>query len=484
MRQMDLSIIRKIEAYKKLTIQVKASLWGLVSGIIQKGVSVLSTPIFTRILTTEEYAEYTLFQSWEDIIIIFISLNVYNYATYTALSKFETDRRRFILSAQSLVTFLAALWLGIVIVLTDSGINVSEFPKHILILMIADILFMASYNLWVAFQRYDFHYRAMTIVSVIIGFLRPFVGIVLIYFNVNRNFARIYGLVSVNVLFGLVFYCINCKKASGIFSVKYWRFILTFCLPLIPHFLSAQILSRFDRIMISKMCSTSAVAIYSLGYNISSLMLIVSDAVLNSITPWIYQSVKCNKSNQIKKATNEVILLIASANFALALFAPELVRIFAPETYYEAIYIIPAVSASVYFMFLFNIFATIEYYHSETKYVALASVVAAVINIVLNKIFIMKFGYIAAGYTTLISYIAYSIFHYCFMRVVCRKCDNGMKYFDGRFIFIVSAIFIMLVFLIIILYDKYIVRYIFLLVLFTLFFIMRKKIFNLFKRKN
>ena len=82
----------------------KASFWAFVANIIQRGISILATPVFTRILTTEEYAQYTLYQSWHDIFIIFTSLNVFNYAAYTAMIKFEDDKDGFISSAQTLTT--------------------------------------------------------------------------------------------------------------------------------------------------------------------------------------------------------------------------------------------------------------------------------------------------------------------------------------------------------------------------------------------
>ena len=43
-------------------------------------------------------------------------------------------------------------------------------------------------------------------------------------------------------------------------------------------------------------------------------------------------------------------------------------------------------------MYLFNIFANIEYYFSETCYVAMASIAAAVLNVILNMIFIKRLG--------------------------------------------------------------------------------------------
>lgn len=467
-----------------MSIMAKASFWALVSGLIQKGVSVLATPIFTRILSTEDFAQFTLYQSWQDIFIIFVSMNVFNYATYTAMVKFEYDKDGFITSAQTLVTILTIAWMDIYYVIHTVKGEIFDFPLYIVILMFADILFMSSYNLWATRKRFEFQYQIMTIVSIILGIARPLLGILLTKLaKTNLGYGRIYGYAAINIIIGCILYVVNLSKSRKGFNLAYWKYIFTFCIPLIPHFLSTQILSRFDRIMIKKMCSVSDVAIYGLAYSLSMLMLIVSDAVLNSVTPWMYQCIKEEKKGDIKHIVNTTLLLVSGANMLLILFAPEAVRLFAPIEYYEAIYIIPAVSASVYFMFLFNIFANIEYYYSETKYVAVASVAAALLNVVLNMIFIDMYGYIAAGYTTLASYILYSIGHFIFMKIVSKKHADGYHFFDTKFIVILSCLFTILSLLILLIYQMAWIRYVLIVVLMSAAIWKKETILSIIKRK-
>ena len=96
----------------------------------------------------------------------------------------------------------------------------------------------------------------------------------------------------------------------------------------------------------------------------------------------------------------------------------------------------------VYIMrFLYNLFANIEYYYGKTKYVAVASLGAAVTNFVLNYIFIPKFGYYVAGYTTLISYVLYALGHYLFMRKVLKECMHGINPYSPKTLLIISIIF-------------------------------------------
>ena len=79
---------------------------------------------------------------------------------------------------------------------------------------------------------------------------------------------------------------------------------------------------------------------------------------------------------------------------------------------------------------LYNFPAEIEYFHAKTKNIAIATIFAAIINILLNYIFIRKYGYIAAAYTTLVTYIFYFIFHY----IVAQRIQKEKVFTNNAFL--------------------------------------------------
>ena len=473
-----------LKKYKNLSVVARASLWAMIANIVQQGMSILATPVFTRILTTEEFSQYTLYQSWHDIIIIFTTLYVFNYAVYSGLKKYEKDCDGFIATTQTLVTGLCILGFAIYYIIYLFKGNVIGFPISIVILMFFDILFFASFNIWAAKERYSFRYKLMTTLSILIGVLGPILGFIAIHYVSNRGYGRIYGVAFINIVVGLVIYIYGFIKSKNRFDKKYIKFLFAYCLPLIPHFLSNNILTKFDRIMIGSICNNAKAGIYAVAYNLSCITQVINDAILKTLVPWTYKTIKEGKKlSSLRKNVNYLIMLVAFINITLILFAPEAIKIFATKEYYEAIYIIPAVSTSVYFMFLFNVFANIEYYYEETKYVAKASVLAAITNVVLNLIFIKKFGFIAAGYTTLFSYILYSLGHYIFMKKVCKKHAENYSYYDTKTILIISIIFTLMSLLIIPFYQNMVVRYILILIIITVLGFNYKKIIKVLKMK-
>lgn len=170
------------------------------------------------------------------------------------------------------------------------------------------------------------------------------------------------------------------------------------------------------------------------------------------------------------------MLLVMIMSFLFILFAPELIWIVGSEQYMEAIYVVPPVAASVFFTFLYNLFSTIEFYYERTNQIMIASILAALINLILNFIFIRIFGYIAAGYTTLFCYIFLSIAHYYFMKKsLLANCINEEP-FDIKLILLLSIIMMLSTIVFSALYKFSIIRYLVILFIFVIGFIFKNKI--------
>ena len=73
-------------------------------------------------------------------------------------------------------------------------------------------------------------------------------------------------------------------------------------------------------------------------------------------------------------------------------------------------------------MFLYSLPSMVEYYYAKTNYISFGTGIAAIVNMVLNLVCIRKFGYLAASYTTLVTYLLYFVFHYIIAWRVQKSC--------------------------------------------------------------
>lgn len=105
--------------YKSFPVQVKASFWFLICSFLQKGISMITTPIFTRLLSTAEYGEFNVFNSWYSIAFIFVSLSLSSGVYTQGLVKYDRQRKIFSSSLQGLTLTLVVLWTVIYLVFKE-----------------------------------------------------------------------------------------------------------------------------------------------------------------------------------------------------------------------------------------------------------------------------------------------------------------------------------------------------------------------------
>ena len=127
-------------------------------------------------------------------------------------------------------------------------------------------------------------------------------------------------------------------------------------------------------------------------------------------------------------------------------------------------------------MFFCQIFVNVEFYFEESKCSAIATIGSALLNVVLNVLIIPIMGYLAAGYTTLASYILFAVAHYIFFRVVCKKNDCSRELIDIRKMLLIGIAFFILMAILIIGYKIYFIRYAFIFMVCSILFVCRKKI--------
>src|SRR5699024_5776453 len=146
------------------------------------------------------------------------------------------------------------------------------------------------------------------------------------------------------------------------------------------------------------------------------------------------------------------------------------------------IWIIAPVSASVYFIFLYMVFANVEMYYGENNGISVISIICSVLNIVLNMIFIPMFGYFAAGWTTLVSYMVLTLLHFVLMKRACRRKDLPEKVFREKNLLAISSGVILLSFAAMGLYRLQYFRYAALAAALILAFAFRKRLIAVFRQ--
>ena len=477
---MKVGLKKIIGKYNGISKPVKASIWFTICSILQKGISLISTPIFTNLLTKEQYGVYTVYQSWYQIIIIFATLNLYLGVYNNGMTKFPDDRKKFTSSMQGLSTTITALLFVVYICFHNFWNNLLELNTLFMLAMFLEILFVPAYSFWASGQRYDYKYRKLIVTTLFIAISSPLLGVIAVLSTEYKAEARVLSYVLVQIIIGLIFYIYNFVRGKKFFDKRYWKFALAFNLPLIPHYLSLTVLSQSDRIMISRMVGQGEAAIYGVAYTTAMMMTIITNAINHSFVPYTYKSMKQKQYDGIGRNANMLLLLVFMLSVMANAFGPEIIRLFAAPSYYEARWVIPPVATSLFFMFVYPLFGNIEFYFEQTKFIMVASCVGAVTNIGLNYIFIPMFGYIAAAYTTLFCYMLFCVSHYFAHKIIMKKHGIKKSIYNLRIIFFLSIAVLMVMGIMTLLYDYALFRYLVIAAICVVAFIKRKYFMNIF----
>ena len=287
--------------YNLLSKPAKASIWYAICNVINKGIALFSTPIFTRLLTEDEYGTFTIFQSWYSILLIFSSLNVFLAGYTKGLLLFKDRKEQFTSSLLSLTTLLTCCFGLIYLMFVDFWTNLFELSPFLMIVMFVELLFMPALELWSAEKRFDYDYKkyvAISLTIAILGLSGGIVGVLLVSYKAE---ARIVADVLSKVFFAAFFFVVIIWKGKKFFVKEFWGYALRFNIPLIPHYLSNYVLSQSDRIMIAKIEGNEQTAYYSVAYSISMMMTLITTAINNAITPYIYNTIESGEQCAIKK---------------------------------------------------------------------------------------------------------------------------------------------------------------------------------------
>lgn len=449
-----------IQQYRDSSPALRTAVWFTICNILQRGTSLIVVPIFTRLLTTAEYGICNVYFAWFDILILFTSLKLPYEGLNNGLIRHESDKDAYTSSILGLITVLtgvAAILYSLLHHWLEKLIGLNSF---LMAVMFVQLLFQPFLMLWTNRERFDFRYRWPVVVTLISTVANPILAIFAVTHTSYMAEARILASAAVQIFFGLLCAGILLHRGRCVYRRKYWRFALRFNLPLLAYYLSQSLLNQSDRIMINYFAGSGQAAIYSVAYTAATLMLLVVSAVNGSLNPWMYRKLKAKEFSAIAPVATQLCLLLGGATFAMMMFAPDIVAILATPEYQQAIWIIPPVAASVFFVFVYMLFSNVELFYGETHHITHISILSTIVNLVLNALLIPMCGYLAAAWTTLFSYLLLTALHYLLMKRACRRHEVPVPIFHAKLLFCLCIAVVLLAFIAMALYRLGIFRYI------------------------
>ena len=411
-----------------------------------------------------------------------MTLNLSAGSFQTAMIKYEDKRAEYISSIQGICILLSCIFLIIYIPFREIWNRIFELPTFLVLLMVSEIIFYTSTQLWMGRNRFEFKYKSVVAVTLLISILSPVLAFILVSCTEEKGYARIIGYALVNIFVGLYIFIQNIKKGRKLFNKEFWSYALRFNIPLIVYYLSQTVFNQSDRIMISHMSGVGDAAVYGVAYSLAMVLTFILNAINNSYEPWMYGKIKEGRGEENKPISIVLVMIIGLMILCVIWFAPEIILIMAGEQYEEAIYVVAPVAMSLLLLFYCQLFINVEFYYEEKKMLVYGSVGAAVLNIVLNYLLIPVFGFVVAGYTTLASYIVFALSNCITMRLMLKNRNLQDNMYDYKALLVLLIAFMIVGSIGVALYNHIIIRIIVTLFVFVLIIMNRNKLFSTLKR--
>lgn len=192
------------------------------------------------------------------------------------------------------------------------------------------------------------------------------------------------------------------SKISG----RIMKDLLKFCLPLVPSTVFWWITGVSDRYLVAAMVSEAENGLYAAAYKIPTLLTYVvtifNDAWKLSAVSESEDKEKCaDFYSQIYKYYIAVMFV---GGGAIALFSQILSHILFADSYYSAWIFIPVLSAATVFTALDTFLGSVYFTVKRTSMSLWTSLIGAVVNIALNRLWIPQWGAMGASVATFVSY--------------------------------------------------------------------------------
>lgn len=427
----------------------------MLSNILISASSIITAPLFTRLLTTADYGIASNFAAWLNIGLVIIGLGL-PYSIGNAKIDFPGQLNKYLASIQTLGSIAAVFVLMIVFIFKSQVASIMGLNQDLVLVIFCYLLFFPSVTYAQEMYKFILKYKQNIYISIFgtLGAILSCLILILYVFNEQRYYGRVLGLIVPMFIMGVFFYIKIIRNGWSSNIRKYWKYALKISLPMIPHALAMVVLTQMDRIMIIKFCGNSDGGLYSFGYSYAILLTIFSNAVLQAYQPWLYINYANNTLEPIKKTNNFIALGMCLLTIIIITIAPEVMMLLGAKNFWEAKWVVMPIAIGTLYQYLYNTYTGLELYHKKTIIIAVGTIFAAILNYFLNSTFIPIFGYIAAAYATLFSYFALAVFHLFAHKKVTKK-----KVYDDKFIWLIAIVTTFICFLIIKLYDFILIRY-------------------------
>ena len=387
-----------------------------IASVLSKIIAVFLMPVYTSVLTREEYGAMALIVSCKGIIDLFSNLNIHSGIARDYYEK-DVNRSRLVSTGFYSILILSIPILCILITTrnfwTESVLELPQKYDFAFLLMLLSIpagSILSYFSILTRFKKKPILYTIGSLIQILIQISISVIGVVVLRYGIVSVFVG----VLIAELFGIIYFAfINREYIELSFEWKYLKRALLYAIPTLPAILAGWMDTSVGQIFINKYVSMEDLGVYSIALQFASVFTLISIGLNNTWGPFLYENyTKEGFKKQVNDLFTIIVLGLTIVSVTISLLSKELVLLLSNSSYINAAEYIVLLCIPMAVYLLFPIVSSGISISRDTKYIGIAYVAGSLINIMFLLLLMPKMGIIIVPISLALSRIVSYIIQY------------------------------------------------------------------------
>lgn len=379
----------------------------LIANLATKALSFISIPVYTRLLTTEDFGIVNVFLGVAGILSSLLTLCTdQSVSRYYFDKKDDEDFKRFVGTSSILAGIVFCLNALILIVSLDWVASLVGLSRSLTLLLIPvsffNILGLTFEQIYTVLKQS----RKIAMSSLIRAYVSFGLAVILILLMTDHKYmGQIGGLLVAGLLMSFIWINGIRQYFRTTFDRKYVNYIFKFSVPLIPYALSGIIIEQFSKISLAKEVNLSQAGFYSLALTISGIVSIITAVTHQAWAPYYFQYMNAKDFQSHDSDIVRIFNITLLSGIFVSFFGLEIGITLANKAFISSLYLIPYFVYGYIFHQLAYVYMRNFSFVYKTYYSSIVVIASGLLNVLLNLFLIPKFGQLGAAYAFSFSYL-------------------------------------------------------------------------------
>ncbi len=379
-----------------------------LSNLINSAIPFLLLPILTAYLKPDAYGILTNFNYSVELMVPLIGLNLMS-SLQVVYVKQKEEAASYISTGLLFTAGLTVVVLGLFYLLQLPLSTISGIPPSLVVFTGIYAFYQnvseSLLSVWRMEEKaiqYGVFRIARTVVELVVAL------VLIIQFDLSFK-GSIYAM-SVSYGAAAVLALVILWRKKLLTKTLHWKHVshlVKFGAPLIPHVLGSVFIIYTDKLVINTYLGAASNGVYSAGFRIAQVIGLLQNSFNQAWVPYVLNTLKSGAENgkeKIVKWTYVYFVGILAITLLFYWCAPLFFKLLG-NAYQEGLSIVLFIALGFAFNGMYKMVSVYYFYFEKTYYIAIVSVVTALLNWALAVYLTPKYGFTGAAISTMTAYL-------------------------------------------------------------------------------